>query len=151
MRILASQMTLDGRSVGANAVADCLFCRTNDPSVNTIILESASFYVRLDNFPATRGHVEVVPRRHVESFFELTSTEMAEACALMNDVQEKLSLQYRPDGFTIGINEGRAAGRTVDHLHIHLIPRYLGDVHDPRGGIRQVVPNCNPSLWSSPE
>lgn len=127
---------------------DCLFCRQNDPSVNTIMAQSENFYVRLDNFPATKGHVEIVPKRHIESFFELTPEEMSEAYALMQSTQQDLLKTHQPDGFTIGINDGRAAGRTVDHLHIHLIPRYIGDVSDPRGGIRQVVPNFEPDLWS---
>jgi len=114
-----------------------------------VLLESRNFYARYDNFPAAEGHVEVVPKRHVESFFELTPGEVAEAYGLINDVQRELRRLYSPEGYTIGVNEGRAAGRSVDHLHIHLIPRYYGDVDDPRGGIRQVLPNCEPAKWSA--
>ena len=140
--------TLDGCTDAIEAPVDCLFCRVNDSSVNTIFLESSKFYVRLDNFPATKGHVEIVPKEHVVSLFDLSATDIAEAYDLMRAAQEKLKQEYNPDGFTIGINDGHAAGRTIDHLHIHLIPRYYGDVADPRGGIRQIVPNFNPSLWS---
>jgi diadenosine tetraphosphate (Ap4A) HIT family hydrolase len=109
--------------------------------------ESENFYVRHDNFPVTAGHVEIVPKRHVVSYFDLSPAEMSEAHALMQRVQRKLNTQYKPDGYTIGVNDGRAAGRTVDHLHIHLIPRHVGDVSDPRGGIRQNLPNYHPDLW----
>jgi diadenosine tetraphosphate (Ap4A) HIT family hydrolase len=127
----------------------CLFCVQDDPAVNRIFLQNKTFYVRHDNFPATEGHVEVVPKRHVESFFDLTTREIKDAYALIGRAREELIRTTKlPDGFTIGVNEGRAAGRTVDHLHIHVIPRRQGDVADPCGGIRQVVPNCNADVWT---
>lgn len=125
----------------------CLFCRFDDPTVNKIFLESTNFYARLDNFPATPGHLEIVPKKHIVSFFELTPADASEIYELMNDARRRLASLHGPHGYTIGINEGRAAGRSIDHLHIHLIPRYEGDVSDPRGGIRQILPNCNPQLW----
>jgi diadenosine tetraphosphate (Ap4A) HIT family hydrolase len=109
--------------------------------------ENASFFARYDNFPATEGHLQVVPKRHVESFFDLSEQEIAAAYALLREAQEQLEKKYAPHGYTIGVNEGEAAGRSVDHLHIHLIPRYYGDVRDPRGGIRQAAPNCDPDSW----
>jgi diadenosine tetraphosphate (Ap4A) HIT family hydrolase len=126
----------------------CLFCRFEDPASNSILRQSENFYARRDNFPAAEGHVEIVPKWHVESFFDLSPDEMREAHTLMRRVRQDLDQQYQPDGYTIGVNDGRAAGRTVDHLHIHLIPRHLGDVPDPRGGIRQNLPNYHPDLWS---
>lgn len=129
-------------------VAGCLFCRFDDPTVNRIFVQSENFYARLDNFPAVPGHLEIVPKKHVESFFDLTQDEVGEAYELMKTARTKLSEPDPPDGYTIGINEGRAAGRSVDHLHIHLIPRRAGDVADPRGGIRQILPNCHPSEWA---
>jgi diadenosine tetraphosphate (Ap4A) HIT family hydrolase len=119
----------------------------DDPSVNTILVQSRRFYARYDNFPATKGHIEIVPKRHVVSFFELTPSEAREAYRLMAQAQRRLQEMYSPDGFTIGVNDGKAAGRSIDHLHIHVIPRYLGDVEDPRGGIRQIVPNYDPAAW----
>lgn len=110
--------------------------------------ENVSFFARYDNFPATDGHLEIVPKRHVESFFELSDQEIVEAYELIREAQKELQQKYEPDGYTIGVNEGEAAGRSIDHLHIHLIPRYHGDVTDPRGGIRQAVPNCDPDSWS---
>jgi diadenosine tetraphosphate (Ap4A) HIT family hydrolase len=127
----------------------CLFCRVDDESINSILDQSENFYVRYDNFPANKGHVEIVPKRHIESFFELSSDEIGEAYALLRQVKQYLDGEYQPNGYTIGINEGRAAGRTVDHLHIHLVPRYTGDVADPRGGIRQSLPNFHPDRWAA--
>ena len=121
----------------------------DDQTVNKILIDSTNFYARLDNFPAAEGHVEIVPKWHVESLFELTAAEISEAYELMSLAQGELVRRHNPQGFTIGINEGRAAGRSVDHLHIHLIPRYNGDVEDPRGGIRRILPNCEPDRWSS--
>lgn len=125
----------------------CLFCRQDDRSANRVLCDNATFYARYDNFPATRGHVEVVPKRHVVSFFDLTDGEMADAYSLLKTARELLERDVHPDGYTIGINEGVAAGRSVHHLHIHLVPRRHGDVEDPRGGIRRALPNGNPELW----
>lgn len=134
------------RAAGAPPIA-CLFCLRDDKNLNTIIDANETFYARLDNFPATPGHVEIVPKRHVESFFGLSESEIIDAYALMRTVEKELSALHGPGGYTIGVNEGRVAGRSIDHLHIHLIPRYEGDVADPRGGIRQVVPNFDPDTW----
>jgi diadenosine tetraphosphate (Ap4A) HIT family hydrolase len=128
---------------------DCIFCLQHHAAENKIMIENDEFFVRYDNFPATEGHVEIVPKRHVVSFFDLTPTEIGAAYDLMLRAQKKLADKYGPDGYTIGVNEGTAAGRSVNHLHIHLIPRHYGDVDDPRGGIRQIVPNCDPDLWGA--
>ncbi|NEA58844.1 HIT domain-containing protein [Streptomyces sp. SID13666] len=120
----------------------------DDTSVNTIQRENDTCYVRYDNYPAVDGHVEVVPKRHVVSYFDLTPREVLDAHALLVESQVELNSTHRPDGYTIGINEGRAAGRTIDHLHIHLVPRHYGDVADPRGGIRQVLPGPSPDDWT---
>ena len=125
----------------------CLFCEQNRPDLNNIFMENETCFARFDNFPATEGHAEIIPKRHVVSFFELSQREVSDAYALLVRAKTRLQEEHDPDGYTIGINEGRAAGRTVDHLHIHLIPRSFGDVRDPRGGIRQVVPNFTPDDW----
>ncbi|GAA1964574.1 HIT family protein [Amycolatopsis minnesotensis] len=131
-----------GRQVG------CLFCEFEDDALNSVVDQTENFYARRDNYPAAEGHVEIVPKRHVVSFFDLSSDDMAELYGLMSKVKVGLQNQYHPQGYTIGVNDGRAAGRTVDHLHIHLIPRHEGDVQDPRGGIRQILPNCHPDEWN---
>jgi diadenosine tetraphosphate (Ap4A) HIT family hydrolase len=134
----------DGDDLSYTNDPDCLFCRQRDSRVAG---ENGTCYARFDNFPASRGHIEIVPKRHVESLFDLTREEVADALALLFSVQAGLRNDYGPDGYTIGINEGEAAGQSIPHLHIHLIPRYWGDVEDPRGGIRRIVPNFDPDAW----
>jgi diadenosine tetraphosphate (Ap4A) HIT family hydrolase len=128
--------------------AGCIFCRMNDPELNRLLAVYDTCYARWDNFPAAKGHVEIVPKRHVESFFDLDADELPELYELIKVTQKHLSREYSPAGYTIGVNEGRAAGRTIDHLHIHIIPRYVDDVSDPRGGIRNVLPGVSPDLWA---
>jgi len=93
-----------------------------------------------DGFPISPGHSLIVPKRHVGSFFDVTTEERQALLALLDDVRGCLVSQFQPDGFNIGINDGPAAGQTVPHLHIHLIPRYTGDRADPRGGVRWIIP-----------
>lgn len=127
---------------------ECIFCRRHDPKLNRIMCENDTFFARYDNYPSAPGHVEIVPKRHVESFFDLSDQEVLDSYSLLLQARKILVETYDPPhGYTIGINEGRAAGRSVDHLHIHLIPRYFGDVEDPRGGIRQATPNWDPDSW----
>lgn len=97
-----------------------------------------AFAVR-DNFPVSPGHTLVIPRRHVADWDSTTPQEQAAILEVVRQVKEQVREQYQPDGFNIGVNEGEAAGQTVFHLHVHVIPRYLGDVPDPRGGIRHAV------------
>lgn len=101
-----------------------------------------------DSFPITPGHTLLIPRRHVASLFGLTMVEWVELGQLLTEVRTALLAEYHPDGFNIGINEGTAAGQTVMHLHLHLIPRYHGDQPDPRGGIRWIFPD-KARYWSS--
>jgi diadenosine tetraphosphate (Ap4A) HIT family hydrolase len=92
-----------------------------------------------DRFPVGPGHALVVPRRRVGRWWDLTPTEQADLMALTAATRSIIDGLHHPDGYNIGINDGAAAGQTVDQLHIHLIPRYAGDVADPRGGIRHVI------------
>jgi superfamily II DNA or RNA helicase/HKD family nuclease len=94
-----------------------------------------------DGFPVSEGHALLIPRRHVASWFEATPAERAELVDAIEKAKAAIELRYSPNGFNIGINVGEAAGQTVFHLHVHLIPRYHGDVMDPRGGVRHVVPS----------
>jgi len=94
----------------------------------------------LDGFPVSPGHTLILPRRHVTSFFATTLEERTALLALLDEAKARLDRELRPAGYNIGINDGVAAGQTVRHLHIHLIPRYLGDCPDPRGGIRWIFP-----------
>lgn len=126
---------------------DCIFCRHADRTVNNVVRRQGTMYARWDNFPASRGHIEIVPFRHVLSFFDMTSEETRDMHALAQSIRSFLDSEYQPDGFTIGVNDGSAAGRTVPHLHLHIIPRWHGDVPDPRGGIRRVFDDCDPDAW----
>lgn len=117
--------------------ASCPFCAL--PAERILLLADEALVIR-DAFPVSPGHTLVVPRRHIGSFFELTDAERACMVELLAQAKAELDLSFQPHGFNIGINEGAAAGQTVQHLHLHLIPRYLGDVPDPRGGVRWVMP-----------
>ena len=94
-----------------------------------------------DAFPVNAGHSLIIPRRHVTSFFETTLEEREAILALLDRTKNRIDKERRPDGYNIGINDGAAAGQTVMHLHVHLIPRYQGDVPDPRGGVRWIFPD----------
>jgi diadenosine tetraphosphate (Ap4A) HIT family hydrolase len=113
---------------------DCELCRPEN-----VLIEGSLAYVRLDNNSLSRGHVLVVPRRHVASYFDMTFEEKAEIQSLLDDAQNKIAEDHSPDGYNIGVNIGRAAGQNRMHVHVHLIPRYRGDVVDPSGGIRCVL------------
>ena len=104
------------------------------------------FWIR-DGYPVSSGHSLVIPKRHMASFFETTEEERYALLALLNEAKLAAEAEFSPDGFNIGINDGAAAGQTVPHLHIHVIPRYSGDLEDPRGGVRWVIP-AKADYWS---
>ncbi len=118
----------------------CHFC-DRESSENNIIIENDFCYARWDNFPVSKGHSEIVPKKHIESFFDLNDEEIVKIFSLIKDVKNIIKEKYNPDAYNIGINEGEAAGRTIHHLHIHLIPRYIGDIENPHGGVRNIIPN----------
>ena len=122
---------------------DCPFCCVSN---HLIIKENAIPFAVYDGFPVTPGHCLIIPKRHISSFFETTIEEQLSFLDLITKVQQMIKKEHNPDGFNIGVNDGEAAGQTVMHLHIHLIPRYLGDVEDPRGGVRWVIPE-NAPYW----
>jgi len=123
----------------------CPFCSL--PADRTV-LSSANAIALRDAYPISPGHTLIVPRRHIGSFFEATTQERAELLALLDEAKLGLDAQFAPDAFNIGINDGPAAGQTVPHLHIHLIPRYVGDRIDPRGGVRWIIPD-KADYWST--
>lgn len=110
-----------------------------------VIGENALAYVRYDNNSLSRGHVLVIPKRHMASFFEMTVEEQSAVMALLREAQASIQKQHAPDGYNIGVNIGKAGGQSRMHVHVHLIPRYAGDVEDPRGGIRCVLAGKNPA------
>jgi diadenosine tetraphosphate (Ap4A) HIT family hydrolase len=98
-----------------------------------------AFAIR-DAFPVSPGHTLIVPRRLVATWFDASVDERAAIVELLDVVKQQLDAELHPDGYNVGFNAGEAAGQTVAHLHLHVIPRYRGDVEDPRGGIRHVMP-----------
>ena len=114
----------------------CLFCI--DPRGVTIQHELA--YSARDSYPASPGHTLIIPRRHVASFFDLTPEEVAGCMDLIKEEKKLIDEAFNPDGYNIGVNAGQAAGQSIFHVHIHLIPRYKGDVENPQGGVRHVIP-----------
>ena len=105
----------------------------------SVVAENDLAYARLDSNSLAAGHVIVVPRRHVADFFDMTAEEQSAILALLNEARAKIAAGHSPDGFNIGVNVGKAAGQSRMHVHVHLIPRYAGDVADPSGGIRCVL------------
>lgn len=108
--------------------------------------DALAFAIR-DGFPISPGHTLIIPHRHIASFFDATSAERTSVLALLDLARDQLVKELAPAGFNIGINDGSAAGQTVPHLHIHLIPRFEGDVADPQGGVRWVIPGLA-DYWS---
>ena len=118
-----------------------LTCRFCGPNPDRIFLANDLCHARWDRHPVNQGHVLIVPTRHFPDYFDATTEERNALWDMLEEAKELVRKKYDPDGFNIGINVGQAAGQSVFHLHIHLIPRYQGDVHDPKGGVRAVVPN----------
>ena len=103
------------------------------------VLEHALAYARYDSNSLSPGHVLVIPRRHVADFFDMSATEQAAILELLNQAKKMIAAKHSPDGYNIGVNVGKAAGQNRMHVHVHLIPRYAGDVPDPSGGVRCVL------------
>ena len=118
------------------AAVNCIFCNPE----REIIVENESAIAVFDSFPVSPGHALVLPRRHVAMLWELEDAEYDRCFRLVRETQSILAMRYGPDGFNVGANCGEAAGQSVWHAHIHVIPRYKGDVADPRGGVRHVIP-----------
>ena len=115
-------------------MSGCELCTPRD-----VVLENDLAYARYDSNSLSRGHVIVVPKRHVADFFEMDGAEQAAVLQLLNRIRQFIQKEYSPDGYNVGANIGRAAGQSRMHVHLHLIPRYSGDVPDPSGGIRRVL------------
>lgn len=115
----------------------CPFCAL--PAGRIVMANDLAVAIR-DRFPVSPGHTLILPRRHVSSFFAVTEAERNAMMALLDVAKAGLDNEFRPDGYNVGINDGPAAGQTVPHLHMHLIPRYAGDQQDSRGGIRWIFP-----------
>jgi diadenosine tetraphosphate (Ap4A) HIT family hydrolase len=117
----------------------CIFCEGFDS--DRIIYEDSTWIAVLDAFPVSNGHTLLIPKRHCETYFDLDYTESSTLAATINVIKLILDSKYNPNGYNIGVNCGKSAGQTVPHCHIHIIPRYDGDVEDPRGGVRGCIPH----------
>ena len=122
----------------------CPFCCL---TADRLILEDGFTLVIRDGFPVSKGHTLIIPRRHVQSFFDTTHEERTSLLAMLDRAKARLDRIHAPNGYNIGVNDGAASGQTVPHLHIHLIPRYEGDQEDPRGGVRWIFPD-KADYWS---
>ena len=116
----------------------CIFCNIDK---NRMILENEDAFVIYDAFPVSKGHMLIIPKKHIENYFEADEEIKLKLWKLVDKGKEMADKKFTPQGYNIGINCCEAAGQTVMHLHIHLIPRYSGDIENPRGGVRGVIPD----------
>lgn len=124
--------------VGSAGPDGCVFCAARPESD---LLGANDLAVAFPaGFPVSPGHALIVPRRHEPDFFALSPDEQAALVALVNPVRARIAERHAPDAFNLGVNAGKAAGQTILHTHLHVIPRYAGDVAEPRGGVRWVLP-----------
>lgn len=117
---------------------DCFFCQAFENK--DYFLENKLAFARFDGFPVSKGHLEVIPKRHIKDWWEATDEERMAIFKLIDEAKKIVDEKYHPDAYNIGMNLGEKAGQSIMHLHVHLIPRYDGDVQNPRGGVRGVIP-----------
>ena len=122
-----------------NAEEECLFCNKKKQN---IIYSTKFIYVVRDSYPVTKYHSLIIPLRHVSNFFDLNNEELNDLSSILKkERQSLLKLDKEITAFNIGVNAGRDAGQSIMHCHIHLIPRREGDIENPRGGVRGVIPS----------
>ena len=119
----------------------CIFCNIDKKE---ILFENELAIAFFDAMPVSKGHTLIIPKRHSENYFELTKEEISAMFELSKKVKEHLDNLYHPDGYNVGFNVNEAGGQSVMHTHMHVIPRYTGDVPHPRGGIRKIVKEKQP-------
>jgi diadenosine tetraphosphate (Ap4A) HIT family hydrolase len=122
-------------------MSECVFCALPETD---ILVQNEMARAFSDKFPVNKGHVLIIPKRHIASLFDLTEKEVISIWKLVEEVKEVLNTRFHPDGYNVGVNVGAAAGQTIFHVHVHVIPRYEGDVPDPRGGIRKIKKSLVP-------
>ena len=116
----------------------CIFCKINQ---NELIFENDYAYASLDSYPVSQSHSLVVPKRCIENYFELDEKEILACNDLIKKLKKKIMKEDKSvEGFNIGTNAGKVAGQSIFHCHIHVIPRRRGDVDNPQGGVRSVIP-----------
>jgi len=116
---------------------DCVFCNNNFD----IIYEDELVFAMYDKYPVSKGHILIIPKVHVSTYFDASIKIRKSIDKALFELKDLLDKEYSPDGYNIGINNGYVSGQTIFHLHVHLIPRYNGDVKDPTGGVRGVIPS----------
>ena len=121
-----------------NIMEECFFCKSIKNK--DFELENEYAIARFDDFPVNNGHLEIIPKRHVKDWWNINLEEKIAIFNLLDEAKIIIDKQYNPDGYNIGMNLGEEAGQSVMHLHVHLIPRYRGDVENPRGGVRGIIP-----------
>lgn len=126
------------------ALKPCPFCTL--PQSRIVAQNDLAMVIR-DGFPVSPGHTLLIPKRHVGSFFDLAEAEVQAMMTLLKKAKADLDKEFNPESYNIGVNDGPQAGQTVPHVHMHLIPRYEGDVKDPRGGVRWLIPE-KADYWS---
>ncbi|MCI0461580.1 MAG: HIT family protein [Gemmataceae bacterium] len=136
--------------MSASGRVDCPFCHL---PAERILAANEHAVALLDAYPVSPGHTLIVSRRHVASYFDLTAEEARGLHELLCQMHARLQAAGSAEGYNVGINVGKAAGQTILHVHLHLIPRYPGDVEDPVGGVRNVIPGRGryPTLGSRRE
>ena len=117
---------------------NCVFCNIIKDN-KEILFESDLCVAFYDGCPVNKGHTLIIPKRHCETYFDLTENEIQDMFRLSQKVKAHLDEQYHPDGYNVGFNCKEAGGQTIMHAHMHVIPRYIGDVENPRGGVRKAV------------
>ena len=123
----------------AEATEQCLFC---NKSKQKIIYSSKLLFIVRDSYPVTKLHTLIIPHRHVSNFFDLNDEELSDLNKILKQQRkELLNLDKEITGFNVGVNAGKDAGQSIMHCHIHLIPRRKGDIENPRGGVRGVIPS----------
>lgn len=116
---------------------ECPFCKLPQSKITASYKYFNAIY---DEYPVSKGHTLVISKRCVSSYFELTNDEKYELVGIIDSLKNRLSVIFNPLGFNIGFNDGFVAGQSVPHFHLHIIPRYFGDMDDPKGGVRGVIP-----------
>jgi diadenosine tetraphosphate (Ap4A) HIT family hydrolase len=120
----------------------CAFCDIEKRiDESRIIYQDSTWIAILDGYPVSEGHTLLIPKRHCETYFDLNYLELESLGVTIGIVKRLLDTKYHPNGYNVGVNCGEAAGQTIMHCHVHIIPRYNGDCENPRGGVRGVIPN----------
>jgi diadenosine tetraphosphate (Ap4A) HIT family hydrolase len=129
-------MKASGDIMSGSTNPECAFCHLAPARV---VDENELAVSLADGYPVSPGHTLIIPRRHVADFFELSPAELGAVFEMVFRMRSRLASEHQPDGFNVGINVGAAAGQTVMHAHVHIIPRFVGDTAEPEGGVRNVI------------